>query len=72
MLAFIILRTIQTKLLKFKCLNGSIIQNINNKEHTATTTDVKTKIIYLLLLYKKTTFRSRFDHHQYIENNKEL
>jgi len=31
---------------------GSIIQN--NKEHTATTTDIKTKIIYLLLLYKKT------------------
>jgi len=28
-------------------------RNINNKEHTATTTDVKTKIIYLLLLYKK-------------------
>jgi len=37
-------------LLQKKCI---LFKNINNKEHIAMTTDVKTKIIYLLLLYKK-------------------
>jgi len=40
-------------LLQKKCI---LFKNINNKEHIAMT-DVKTKIIYLLLLYKK---RRRF------------
>jgi len=32
--------------------NTIFFSNINNKEHTAMTTDVETKIIYLLLFYK--------------------
>jgi len=31
----------------------NMILNINNREHTATTIDIKTKIIYLKLSYKK-------------------
>jgi len=30
----------------------NMILNINNREHTATTIDIKTKIIYLKLSYK--------------------
>ena len=36
---------------KFKRLKAQI-QNINNREHTVITIDVKTKVIYLKLSYK--------------------
>jgi len=36
----------------FEFEGGSKIQNTNNREHTATTIDIKTKVIYLKLSYK--------------------